>query len=50
MPIEMKNAARSAVMTEAVKMPFGSLKKLTKPLQPRIAPRGWKNSLVRMFA
>jgi hypothetical protein len=50
MPIEMKIAARMAVITDAVKMPFGSPQKLTNPLQPRIAPSGWKNSLTRMFA
>ena len=50
MPSEMKNAARIAVITDETKMPRGSPQKLTKPCQPRIAPSGWKNSFVRMFA
>ena len=49
-PIEMKAAAMTAVITEAVKMPFGSLKKTTTLCQPKIAASGWKNSLLRMFA
>ncbi len=46
----MKIAASTAVITDAVKIPFGSFQKETKPLQPRIAPSGWKNSFARMFA
>jgi hypothetical protein len=42
MPIEIKIAARTAVITDAVKMPVGSPQKLTNPPQPRIAPSGWK--------
>ena len=50
MPIEMKNAARNAVITDATKMPFDSLKNETNPGQPNAAPSGWKNSFDRMFA